>query len=132
MTPPARAEMMELLDCACGGQLVEAQSARLQHLLLGNAEARAMYIDYMVLHAGIAWRFRDRDNAIEAAAAAGDGVLDGHPPREHGPQREFLPGPKPGPEAPESVPRVRSSMFGFVGAAIYNARRVPPVRYGRP
>jgi hypothetical protein len=55
-----REELVELLEGVFAGQLTDSQTHRLEELLRDNPEARQMYVDYMALHAGIAWRFREQ------------------------------------------------------------------------
>jgi|GEM_PF-3447932 hypothetical protein len=53
-------ELWSLTATACDGTLTEAQRDQLETALLeGGHEARQFYVEYLDLHATLAWRFRD-------------------------------------------------------------------------
>jgi len=65
MTPQTRHDLLHLLEALCEERLTPEQHAQLDRLVVTNAEARRIYVDYIALHGMLTW---------DVASAAGQPV----------------------------------------------------------
>ncbi|MFO1094200.1 MAG: DUF1553 domain-containing protein [Planctomycetaceae bacterium] len=74
MTPQDHRELPELLEALCEERLSPEQHARLDRLVVTDAEARRLYVDYIALHGMLSWDVASAASgkfvALAAAAAA--------------------------------------------------------------
>jgi hypothetical protein len=65
-----REELSVLVTLYVAGMANDEQFERLEHLLATSQEARSYYLDSLNLHAGLAWRGRRQQEALEAEQEA--------------------------------------------------------------
>jgi hypothetical protein len=77
MSAALQAELLELLEAVCRQDATRQQRTRLEHLVCGDADARAFYVDYLDLHAQLRWSLGER---APAAADQSRGIVCPAPP----------------------------------------------------
>ena len=101
--PRVTKELQELTAGACDGDLSDHETARLEALLLGSAEARSYYLRYLHLHGELHWQQAvAADTSGPASAATGPSIS--------------LPAPVVSPPRRDRVSRLR--LIGFLASAV--------------
>ena len=71
LTPEIHKELHELLEALCEERLTDAQTLRLEEIVLGHRSARKIYLDYIHLHGTLIWDAAQADDYANPAVTAG-------------------------------------------------------------
>lgn len=97
------AELKALIGALCEGALTESQAARLEQLVIADADARSFYVDFMHLHAGLA-RLSATDPEAELLARLEALLPSDMQPGKSVPR--IAPSTAPDAAAPRTLPRI--------------------------